>query len=71
MAMDVKTGTHVPIYGMGRHNHENAVPVPGYDKPVVLSGDDTFTSGPLTVPGAARCPRSRRSTPTSPRTPGP
>jgi hypothetical protein len=48
VALDVKTGKHHPIQGMGRHNHENAVPVPGYGKPVVLSGDDTFTSGPLT-----------------------
>ncbi len=48
VALDVRSGQHVPIYGMGRHNHENAVPIPGYDKPVVLSGDDTFTSGPLT-----------------------
>ena len=32
---------------MGRHNHENSVAIPGYGKPVVLSGDDTFTSGPL------------------------
>src|SRR6185503_2315922 len=30
------------IYGMGRHNHENSVGVPGYGHPVVLSGDDTF-----------------------------
>jgi hypothetical protein len=56
VALDVRTGEHKPIYGMGRHNHENAVPVPGYGKPVVLSGDDTFTSGPLTVPGAASVP---------------
>jgi hypothetical protein len=48
IALDVRTGKHVPIYGMGRHNHENAVAIPGYDKPVVISGDDTFTSGPLT-----------------------
>ncbi len=48
VALDVKTGKHKPIYGMGRHNHENSVAVPGYGKPVVLSGDDTFTSGPLT-----------------------
>lgn len=48
VALDVKSGRHDPIYGMGRHNHENAVPIPGYKKPVVLSGDDTFTSGPLT-----------------------
>jgi hypothetical protein len=50
VALDVKTGKHQPIYGMGRHNHENDVPIPGYGKPVVLSGDDTFTSGPLTNP---------------------
>jgi hypothetical protein len=56
VALDVKSGRHVPIYGMGRHNHENAVPVPGYGKPVVLSGDDTFTSGPLTVPGVGSVP---------------
>jgi hypothetical protein len=48
VALDVKHGTYHAIYGMGRHNHENSVPVPGYGKPVVLSGDDTFTSGPLT-----------------------
>ncbi len=48
VALDVRTGKVQPIYGMGRHNHENAVAIPGYDQPVVLSGDDTFTSGPLT-----------------------
>jgi hypothetical protein len=40
---------------MGRHNHENSVPIPGFDELVVFSGDDTFTSGPLTgvfAPGA-------------------
>jgi hypothetical protein len=50
VALDVKTGKHRPIYGMGRHNHENSVAIPGYGHPVVLSGDDTFTSGPLTNP---------------------
>jgi hypothetical protein len=50
VALDVRTGKHRPIYGMGRHNHENSVPIPGYGYPVVLSGDDTFTSGPLTIP---------------------
>jgi hypothetical protein len=50
IALDVQTGAHHPIYGMGRHNHENAVPIPGFKKLVVLSGDDTFTSGPLTDP---------------------
>jgi hypothetical protein len=48
VALDVKTSKHMPIYGMGRHNHENDVAIPGYGKPVVFSGDDTFTSGPLT-----------------------
>jgi len=48
VALDVKSQRHTPIYGMGRHNHENSVAVPGYGKPVVVSGDDTFTSGPLT-----------------------
>ena len=51
VALDVKTGKHHPIQGMGRHNHENSVPVPGYGKPVVLSGDDTFTSGSLAAAG--------------------
>jgi hypothetical protein len=50
VALDARTGKQRPIPGMGRHNHENAVPIPGYGKPVVLSGDDTFTSGPLTIP---------------------
>jgi hypothetical protein len=48
VALDVRTGVNQPIYGMGRHNHENSVAVPGFGHPVVLSGDDTFTSGPLT-----------------------
>jgi hypothetical protein len=48
VALDVRTGKHHPIYGMGRHNHENSVAIPGFPGPVVLSGDDTFTSGPLT-----------------------
>ena len=43
-----RRGKHHPIPGMGRHNHENSIPVPGFGKPVLLSGDDTFTSGPLT-----------------------
>jgi hypothetical protein len=52
VALDAKSGKHHSIYGMGRHNHENSVPVPGYGQPVVLSGDDTFTSGPLLLPGS-------------------
>ncbi|HSF61675.1 MAG TPA: hypothetical protein VLA69_08260, partial [Gaiellaceae bacterium] len=50
VALDVRTGKHQPIHGMGRHNHENNVAIPGFDDLVVLSGDDTFTSGALTIP---------------------
>ena len=50
VALDVLTGKEYPIYGMGRFNHENNVPVPGFDELVTLSGDDTFTSGSLTIP---------------------
>ena len=46
VAYDVHNGKYKPIYGMGRHNHENSVAIPGYGHPVVLSGDDTFTSNP-------------------------
>jgi hypothetical protein len=46
VATDVRSGTHKVIYGMGRLNHENDVAIPGYGHPVVLSGDDTFTSNP-------------------------
>jgi hypothetical protein len=44
VALDVKSGKFRSIYGMGRHNHENSVGIPGYGHPVVLSGDDTFTA---------------------------
>jgi hypothetical protein len=50
VALDVRTGKHRAIPGMGRHNHENSVAIRGFDDLVVLSGDDTFTSGPLTIP---------------------
>jgi len=46
VAIDEKTGKTKPIWGMGRHNHENSVAIPGYGKPVVLSGDDSFVSNP-------------------------
>ncbi len=46
VAHDVKNGKTKPIYGMGRHNHENSVAVPGFDELVVLSGDDTFQTNP-------------------------
>ena len=38
-----------PLCGMGRHNHENIVAIPGYKRPVLLSGDDTFVSLPTAV----------------------
>jgi len=44
VAYDIKKKDYKSIYGMGRHNHENAVAVPGYGHPVVLSGDDTFSA---------------------------
>ena len=50
LALDPDTGEYRTIFGMGRHNHENNVAIPGFDDLVVLSGDDTFTSGPLTIP---------------------
>jgi hypothetical protein len=56
VALDVATGQYQTIYGMGRHNHENDVAIPGFDKLVVLSGDDTFTSGPLTDPLSTTTP---------------
>ena len=46
VAIDERTGQSRAIWGMGRHNHENSVAVPGYGKPVVLSGDDSFVTTP-------------------------
>ncbi len=42
VAYDVESGAYRSIYGMGRFNHENAVALPDFHKPVILSGDDTF-----------------------------
>ncbi|MBA2717982.1 MAG: hypothetical protein H0U52_01890 [Chloroflexi bacterium] len=44
VAYDVKSGAYKTIYGMGRHNHENSVAIPGYEDLVILSGDDTFSA---------------------------
>jgi hypothetical protein len=44
VALDTATGSYTQIAGMGRHNHENTVAVPGYDDLVLLSGDDTFSA---------------------------
>jgi hypothetical protein len=46
VAHDVQTTKTRPIWGMGRHNHENSVAIPGFDDLVLLSGDDTFTNSP-------------------------
>ena len=46
VAHDPKNGKSMPIWGMGRHNHENSLAVPGYGHPVVLSGDDSFVNVP-------------------------
>ena len=46
VAYDVNNGVYKTIWGMGRLNHENNVAVPGYGKPVLLSGDDAFVSSP-------------------------
>ena len=42
VAYDVKAEAYKTIWGMGRLNHENNVAIPGYNKPVLLSGDDSF-----------------------------
>jgi hypothetical protein len=44
VAYDLRDDRYRTIYGMGRHNHENSVALPGYGHPVVLSGDDTFSA---------------------------
>jgi hypothetical protein len=49
VATDPKNGKHKVVYGMGRHNHENNVAIPGFDDLVVLSGDDTFFTTPVTT----------------------
>jgi hypothetical protein len=46
VAFDIESGDHRPIWGMGRHNHENTLAVPGYGHPFLLSGDDAFVSSP-------------------------
>ena len=46
VAVDERSGKVNPIWGMGRHNHENSVAIPGYGHPVVLSGDDSFVTTP-------------------------
>jgi hypothetical protein len=42
VAYDVESGQYRSVYGMGRSNHENAVALTKYHRPVILTGDDTF-----------------------------
>jgi hypothetical protein len=44
VAYDIKNNRYKSVYSMGRHNHENAVAIPGYRYSVILSGDDTFSA---------------------------
>lgn len=46
VALDTVTGDYMRIPGMGRHNHENQVLIPGgwAHRLAFLSGDDTFTA---------------------------
>jgi hypothetical protein len=45
VALDTKNNKTYEIPGMGRHNHENTVVVPGgWSEIVALSGDDTFSA---------------------------
>jgi len=44
VAYDIKNDTYKAVRSMGRHNHENAVAIPGYKVSVILSGDDTFNA---------------------------
>ncbi len=44
VAYDIENDRYKAVYSMGRHNHENAVAIPGYKVSVILSGDDTFSA---------------------------
>lgn len=45
VVLDTETGEFTEVAGMGRHNHENTIVVPGgWNQIVMLSGDDTFTA---------------------------
>lgn len=45
VVLDTETGAYTQVAGMGRHNHENTVVVPGgWNQIVMLSGDDTFSA---------------------------
>jgi Bacterial protein of unknown function (DUF839) len=45
VVLDPVTGEFTQVAGMGRHNHENVMVLPGaWDKIAVISGDDTFSA---------------------------
>jgi Bacterial protein of unknown function (DUF839) len=45
VVLDPASGEFTHVAGMGRHNHENTVPIPGgWKKFAILSTDDTFTA---------------------------
>jgi hypothetical protein len=45
VVLDPVTGDFTQVAGMGRHNHENAMVLPGdWDPIAVISGDDTFSA---------------------------
>jgi hypothetical protein len=46
VAFDPATGDFTTVPGMGRLNHENSIAIKGYQKPVLVTGDDTFVSNP-------------------------
>ena len=52
VAYDPQTGRRAPIYGMGRHNHENSVAIPGFSQLLVASGDDTFDTSSASAPNS-------------------
>ncbi len=48
VVLDPATGAFTQVPGMGRHNHENDMVIPGgWDQIAVLSGDDTFFTQPF------------------------
>lgn len=50
VAHNAQTGKSKVIYGMGRFNHENTVPIPLNEDLFVLSTDDTFFTSQLAAP---------------------
>jgi hypothetical protein len=44
VVLDTDSGEFTQVAGMGRHNHENTIAVPGYEQLAMLSTDDTFNA---------------------------